>query len=502
MSQEIGREPINQEVAQEVLRLLKSILDKHKVTFWLSFGTCLGAVREKNFIAHDYDIDLEMYLQDQKCLVALIPELTEQGFKVEQGRWGFNLHKAGISLDITFSYKANRQVASDEPKVSGWISDCFFLENASFERLEIIEFLGEEYKVPQNPANYLSYIYGPTWQTPNKENFWWNRPRFKSQNDSVRTESRNESLKLLKEIFGKYDIPFWLAGLTCRDAILHSNSIEYSDRINLNAHLDDKKKIIKILPELSELGFECIKASHIRYAIRLVRLNITIRRKDEFIDIDFAFTPDRYHEYAYGFRSICGMTRFTQKFFEQLETIDYLGESYYIPRFPRRYLSYLYGPIWHLPKFNQLSNQQQIDCLMKVLEEEGSLDLAITSPWMPDRMHYGNFIISHGDIVVIKTIEQPICKGMFVLANLSGSQDHSRSSQQLSIQRVIDIKPDGGILLTRNLSKVTDTWCDEKSLLGHVSTLHSRLGVTVSLDNRLIQIILKLILPVLYTRKF
>ena len=32
---------MNREIARENLSLLKSILDKHGITFWLAWGTCL-----------------------------------------------------------------------------------------------------------------------------------------------------------------------------------------------------------------------------------------------------------------------------------------------------------------------------------------------------------------------------------------------------------------------------------------------------------------------------
>src|SRR5690554_4224647 len=38
--------------------------EKAGVTYWLEFGTLLGAVRDKNFISHDLDIDTGMYLDE------------------------------------------------------------------------------------------------------------------------------------------------------------------------------------------------------------------------------------------------------------------------------------------------------------------------------------------------------------------------------------------------------------------------------------------------------
>ncbi|GAI17296.1 unnamed protein product, partial [marine sediment metagenome] len=41
------------EAAKQDLLEIKEILDRLKIKFWLSDGTLLGAVREKNFISYD-----------------------------------------------------------------------------------------------------------------------------------------------------------------------------------------------------------------------------------------------------------------------------------------------------------------------------------------------------------------------------------------------------------------------------------------------------------------
>ncbi len=49
---------------EEILIIINDICTSCKKSIWLEFGTLLGAYREKNFIRHDYDMDLGMYLDE------------------------------------------------------------------------------------------------------------------------------------------------------------------------------------------------------------------------------------------------------------------------------------------------------------------------------------------------------------------------------------------------------------------------------------------------------
>jgi len=44
-----------------LLKEIKEILDKHKVTFWLDYGTLLGAVRDNQLIPWDNDVELGIW---------------------------------------------------------------------------------------------------------------------------------------------------------------------------------------------------------------------------------------------------------------------------------------------------------------------------------------------------------------------------------------------------------------------------------------------------------
>lgn len=107
----------------EILKVVSSILDKHNLTWYLIYGSCLGAVRHNGFIPWDDDIDVGLLREDyEKAKIILIDELprdyllcdrlTETDypynyFKVRKNHTAFvhsgdeklNIHQ-GIYIDI------------------------------------------------------------------------------------------------------------------------------------------------------------------------------------------------------------------------------------------------------------------------------------------------------------------------------------------------------------------------------------------------------------------
>ena len=97
-----------------LLNILDRIFRKHSLTYWLDFGTLLGARRHKGIIPWDDDTDISMPREDfNKVIDILKKELTDKEFSIEyeNGRIGigYKHHQTGIWCDIfpVDTYKAN-----------------------------------------------------------------------------------------------------------------------------------------------------------------------------------------------------------------------------------------------------------------------------------------------------------------------------------------------------------------------------------------------------------
>lgn len=66
----------------EVLEIIDGICRKHRITYFATSGTLLGAVRHKGYIPWDDDIDIALLREDYNRLLKVLPEELPDGFVI------------------------------------------------------------------------------------------------------------------------------------------------------------------------------------------------------------------------------------------------------------------------------------------------------------------------------------------------------------------------------------------------------------------------------------
>ena len=168
------------QVARDQLLEIKGVFDSLKVPFWLSGGTLLGAIRDKDLFEWDHDIDLFMLHKDYY-----------PGF--EKHFTGFTAYPLiyYINKVSLFDLKKNPEnpalrinvflgVKNPEKGVYMKLAPPLVNNAKTLWKIEDVEtpcyvdLLGEKFRVPNDPEKILESHYGD-WRTPIKEGLEWRK---------------------------------------------------------------------------------------------------------------------------------------------------------------------------------------------------------------------------------------------------------------------------------------------------------------------------------------
>jgi phosphorylcholine metabolism protein LicD len=161
-----------------ILLAIRDLFAKHKIEWWMDYGTLLGAVREGRMIPHDKDGDIGVYQDDWEKILELMPELEKLGYNVvvkerRQGRYA-----AGNSIKVRLSETNHTNVdifpwyakSNGEYSRHNFVSvDMFKGRDFPKEKLEPIGTLtyeGHELPAPADPRWFCEHRYGQKWETP------------------------------------------------------------------------------------------------------------------------------------------------------------------------------------------------------------------------------------------------------------------------------------------------------------------------------------------------
>lgn len=149
------------ETALENLKDIRNVLNKYDISYWLDGGTCLGAIREHDFIEWDEDTDIGVLEETFK--EEAIYDIEKLGFKLEHTYGsrdkGYELafRRNGVKTDIFFYYLKDdkRWYAMYADKMIPMVYPAEI-----FATQKPIVFLGQVFMIPIDTNSYLKIKYG------------------------------------------------------------------------------------------------------------------------------------------------------------------------------------------------------------------------------------------------------------------------------------------------------------------------------------------------------
>jgi len=180
------------------LKELSKILNSKKIKHYITGGTLLGAIREKNFIKWDWDVEITI-LTDQTFSIKddLNSLFLNSGFQISKyfdkyDSFKWELIKYGCSYELVGFYREGEWMYRKKKgiKVPAYFfdkpSDLFFLDNL--------------YQTVSNPEDYLEFCYGD-WQTPKRTS---NKSEYLTSQHIPNLKLYNIFFQKIKNIFIKY----------------------------------------------------------------------------------------------------------------------------------------------------------------------------------------------------------------------------------------------------------------------------------------------------------
>lgn len=162
----------------EALQKARTALESENIFFWLDYGTLLGAYREHDFIKHDFDLDIGLWLKDAETAKKA---MLKNNFKLircfkiknDENQVEYCFAYKGVSIDLFFYEKKNNFSIGHFftpiigiPKLNH-PNKCGVCEvRFPYTGFKQIIFKSYQFNVPAETAKYLSAHYGKSFMQP------------------------------------------------------------------------------------------------------------------------------------------------------------------------------------------------------------------------------------------------------------------------------------------------------------------------------------------------
>jgi len=163
---------MNKESAKKFLFEVYDVLESINLKPFLIGGTLLGAVRDKDFIEWDKDIDLGLvtdYFNNQDSFYELSKKLQKIGARVETVWHDFMFRIVGdcpYHIDVAIHKKFDNEYRLE---VFGNFARYIKISLEALDTYDDIIFLNKNVRTPGNTGEYFKCLYGDDWKIPSEK---------------------------------------------------------------------------------------------------------------------------------------------------------------------------------------------------------------------------------------------------------------------------------------------------------------------------------------------
>lgn len=160
------------------LLYIKNALEKHKIKYWITYGTLLGAVRENNIINHDYDFDIGADITNTNDILNMNKCINKDGYNLYKPYYEINNKKVWrVSLKITYREIIMGDIYLYQKCNDGYMrrydkeSGTYFWPKSTFpeyfiKELDEIRIRDKYFKCPKLGEILVEHWYGKKWRIP------------------------------------------------------------------------------------------------------------------------------------------------------------------------------------------------------------------------------------------------------------------------------------------------------------------------------------------------
>jgi len=162
------------QLARKDILKVKKALDEAGISYFLMFGTLLGAIRDKDLISYDKDMDFGILYEDSAKLEKAKKIFEKHGIELEA------MKKKRPYTPAELFVFFGKTVWGIEFMTMYLIGDTYWhidssdcrgarlvpIKREHLDTLEEIDFLGTKFSVPSNPEELLEKWYGSKWRIP------------------------------------------------------------------------------------------------------------------------------------------------------------------------------------------------------------------------------------------------------------------------------------------------------------------------------------------------